>query len=70
MASSGYNAVYDLKVFDYSFCRAFEDLKPDRVVFVSMHGLFHRWANLCAEKYSIRSVFLCTESDFLGEAYC
>ena len=66
MASTGYNAVYDLKHFDYSFCRAFEDLKPDRVVFVSMHGLFHRWANLCAEKYSIRSVFFMHGVRFSG----
>jgi hypothetical protein len=49
--------VYDLAKYKMSFFEALEDIKPDVVIFISMHGIFHRWLNLICEIREIKTLF-------------
>lgn len=48
---------YDISEYDNSILKAYEDLKPDAIITISVHGLFQRWANHVAEKLNIPCFF-------------
>lgn len=52
-----YCEVIDIKSRNYSIHDVLIDLKPDVAVFISMHGLFQRWANLLCEALNIPTLF-------------
>lgn len=55
--SSVYKNIYDLAVFDMSFVKALKCIEPDIVIFISMHGMFHRWLNLVCARAGIKTLF-------------
>ena len=52
-----YDSFTDLDSYNMSIVKAMADIKPDIVIFISMHGVFHRWVNLICEKLSIPTLF-------------
>lgn len=48
---------YDINNYGNSLFNAIQDIKPDVVVFISIHGLFHRWANIICSSLGIKTLF-------------
>ena len=48
---------HDIIEYRSSLLRSFEDIKPDIIVFISIHGIFHRWANFVADYLKIPCFF-------------
>lgn len=48
---------HDIHEFSSSLLRAFVKIKPDIIVFISIHGIFHRWANFVANYLNIPCFF-------------
>lgn len=48
---------FDVDDFNNSILKAIDYIKPDIVVFISMHGLFHRWANRVCSLSGIKTIF-------------
>lgn len=47
----------ELQGYGYSILEAIRDIDPDVVVFISVHGLIHRWANFVCQSLNINSLF-------------
>ena len=47
----------DLKIFKYSFDKAISEIKPDLIIFISIHGIVQRWANFVSNKKNIPIFF-------------
>ena len=52
-----YDVIYDMYEFDMSVHKALQHIKPDIVIFISIHGMFHRWVNYVCERTSIPTLF-------------
>jgi len=55
--SSCYDSVIDIKDYNFSFHKVLSEIKPDVVIFISMHALFQRWANFICEVLNIPTLF-------------
>lgn len=49
--------VCDLDGYNMSVDKTLDDIQPDVVIFVSMHGIFHRWINQICELRGIKTLF-------------
>ena len=47
----------DLNKFGYSFYKAILSIKPDKVIYISIHGIIQRWANMITSDKKIKSIF-------------
>ena len=57
--------IFDLRYFDMSFFNALVHIKPDCMVFISLHGFIQRWANYIGSHFQISSCFICMELDLI-----
>lgn len=51
-----YDEVYDIKEYDFSVLKAIEEIKPDLMVFISLHNFEQRYVNEIASKKNIPSI--------------
>ena len=54
--NSNYESI-DLKSYNYSFHKAINQIKADKIVFISIHGIVQRWANMVIGKHKIKTFF-------------
>lgn len=55
--SGPYDKIIDLDHYNMSVTAALRDIAPDVVIFISMHGMFHRWVNSVCEKLGVPTLF-------------
>lgn len=48
---------YDISSYDNSMVKALRAIKPDAIIFISIHGVFHRWGNHIANTLNIPCFF-------------
>ncbi|MDX4058871.1 hypothetical protein Q6A77_09360, partial [Aliarcobacter skirrowii] len=52
-----FDKVIDISSYNNSIYETLLDVKPDVVIFISIHGHFHRWANIISTSMGYKNVF-------------